>query len=907
MDNPLDPVDYNFDLDYYCPVCDRAIDPNTALTSECAPAPPPTLASAPTPSPSLASAAPSTSSSSKASSKHGPDAPRMRRSASGASSSSAHHHPPSHSKAPLKRNKSWGRLHHGPHGAGARYHRTHSHTALHALAPLAPAGGEKAAAKKAAGGGGKAAKVKEEIIEVIETDPPSDEGGMSGHGMYCSDECRRIDEARNALQLAHLTGQPLTTSPEVELLQRSHSHVELPSASVPPPFDAMSRRRSSGLSAASSTGSGSTASYGFSSVGVLSPIFSAAPTANPDAAASSGQTSFPFPAQPPPPARSASAASSLPSHLARPPPSVAHASGSLPPPLAGSSAHNPPFLNFAARRKSRGAEHAGSYAYRPSLTDRGMSSDALYTLGGAASSAAGAGGAAGLGMGERSLSLTDAAGAARLSAANRSASVDHLAGLAAQDAMGERARPPSALSGFRSMTPLSGTSSQNPSLSPARPRSTLSRSSTSSLPSSRRDESRERGARRPRFSEESLQEDEAEREERNEGRGSRFFVGSAPTRVGSAMGLGRRQRGPSFGEPSVAEASSLQPSTSPTLSRPIGLHPRHRPASSASLALMGTSLGRSYDAAPRPWGGPRRSESVASLSGFVALGEIASPSPSATPMPPVSTSAASTGIPATSSSYRAPPPSHAYSPTSSDAPSTSSTGFSALSRSRSRGSSTDLTSHYNPILSTSAVSSRSSSSGYRGGSSGAGGASSGPAGQAGAGSAMKRTGSISRSRKGLLMTPSASGSNLAAIGGAAPSSGASLLPPPLPSLHTSSSSAAPTLSFVTPANAASTNPAFSYLKTEPSAPSPPPPLAPPSLASHARTLSHDRLVSPVLAEPPKYPVYDVEAFRRASGSSRSGSGSARPGRATSEPEAEGQMLPPPVPQRKRLFYFSQEE
>lgn len=53
---------------------------------------------------------------------------------------------------------------------------------------------------------------------------------------------------------------------------------------------------------------------------------------------------------------------------------------------------------------------------------------------------------------------------------------------------------------------------------------------------------------------------------------------------------------------------------------------------------MGSSLGESYERGPRP--GPKRSDSVASLSGFVAQGEMTIPS---APLPPPdSASSAST-------------------------------------------------------------------------------------------------------------------------------------------------------------------------------------------------------------------------------------------------------------------------
>jgi len=72
-----------------------------------------------------------------------------------------------------------------------------------------------------------------------------------------------------------------------------------------------------------------------------------------------------------------------------------------------------------------------------------------------------------------------------------------------------------------------------------------------------------------------------------------------------------------------------------------------RSASSASLALMGTSLGKSLE--PRAWAGPNRTASSASLSGFTAQGELTLPGSGLPPPPPVSSSATSTVITASSS------------------------------------------------------------------------------------------------------------------------------------------------------------------------------------------------------------------------------------------------------------------
>lgn len=115
------------------------------------------------------------------------------------------------------------------------------------------------------------------------------------------------------------------------------------------------------------------------------------------------------------------------------------------------------------------------------------------------------------------------------------------------------ARPPSALSAFRSMTPISNYSSSstgasNPSTSPVRPRSLLSQSS-SSTSASRRATSEyypSNGA----FAEEEAGEEQERRRSRSRSRKkeARFFVGSAPS-VSPTMSRGlSRGRGPSFGE-----------------------------------------------------------------------------------------------------------------------------------------------------------------------------------------------------------------------------------------------------------------------------------------------------------------------------------------------------------------------
>jgi hypothetical protein len=96
-----------------------------------------------------------------------------------------------------------------------------------------------------------------------------------------------------------------------------------------------------------------------------------------------------------------------------------------------------------------------------------------------------------------------------------------------------------------------------------------------------------------------------------------------------------------------------------------------------------------------------------------------------------------------------------------------------------------------------------------------------------------------------------------------------------------------------PANAASTNPALSYLKNEDLSSGPPLP-PPPLSALSSRTLSYDQLLPLAPVQPPTYTIRDI----------------AQPSLATREGgTGDGAMLPPPVPswtkrERKKLFYFS---
>ncbi|BGP38260.1 hypothetical protein JCM10449v2_002189 [Rhodotorula kratochvilovae] len=801
----------DLEIDAYCVVCDRALPAHavpagapSSSSSAAAPPPPPSFPAAnPVASTSTAPPAPPSSSSqrSRASDGSAPSAPaaagapRLKRTGSSTSNSTAGSGR-SGSGAALRRNKSLGKVH--ARGTSAHGHRSHSHANLAALAPIDAAGGGAAGKGKKALAERRPSKVaKEEVVEIIELDADEDERGAAPQGIYCSDECRRIDEARNALTLAYLgAGPQYSASPFAEsALARADSSSSLGSHL---PFDAMARRRSSGLSSTSSfTPSRSN----------LSPIQSAAPSA---AVGQFDDGAFPFPPQ-------------VSSSSFGGPPASRSAAYSAPAPTASSLPAHPPLLNFAARRRSRGHEVTGGYSYRPSLMERVSSSEGRASPGGGVWLGAERGfsrpasaveGAAVSGAPRAARSLSTGGGAGGMGARAQSSEA-----LSAME--GYAGRPPSALASLRSMTPLGDA----PSLAQPSP-----------LPSSPA-----RAAYRPKMSPRaelprslSAQPDLATSPLARHS----FLVGSAP---GPSASVPRR-RGPSFGEPTLPETRPLElPSSRPTSA---GL--QRRSASSASLALMGTSLGRSYE--PRPWAGPKRSESTASLSGLVVHGEMATTSPPPLPPPAVSSSSASTVIPANSS------PRH---------------------RSPARPPSSPSSASSYAISHSSAFSARSSTAG----------SSDHPSSSLGSTHAPARGKSQSRGRSaaGLAMTPS--GTNL--------SSGASEAAP-----------VRPPASAV--ANAASANPALSYLKgDDASRPAPPPP------PQHQRSFSWQQIPGV-----PTYAAYDVDAFRAARASPASSGERGRAGavaaseKAPAQEEQEGPMLPPPLPRqakdRKRLFYFSDE-
>ncbi|PRQ74120.1 hypothetical protein AAT19DRAFT_15687 [Rhodotorula toruloides] len=556
----------------------------------------------------------------------------------------------------------------------------------------------------------------------------------------------------------------------------------------------MSRRRSSGMS-----------SYAQSSVvSTLSPILSAAPTANlggfdPTSGA------FPFPPQAP-------------------------SSVSPQPPLPSTSptVGSPMMLNFGARRRSRGAEALGSYPYRPSLMERVSSSDGVdESIGSAGGVWQGAergfsrpGSSEGpLGLPKTARSMSSGVGSL-YGRSVRSARTQSFDGLATLGEAGARdsARPTS--HSLRSSSHFSQPSlaSYSPSLAAhPEPEHTIPRAASA----------------QPALATSPLA--------RNS-----FVVGSAPH--------ARRSRA-SFGEPTLAETHPPPRAASTTPARHINGSGPHRPqrsSSSASLALMGSSLGKSYERSP--WAGPKRSDSVASLSGFVAQGEMAIPS--APLPPPVSASSASTVIPAStvrrrpSHSDGRSPPRTAYSPSSASASSYAPSHSSAFSLRSSTAGSSD-----HPNLSSSAGSS------HKG-----------------------RAGSTSRSRPpGLTMTPS--GTNLVLAGHPSasevtPTSSAVATRPASTTRLPPNATAAPV------ANAASTNPSLLHLKSDK-----------PVLAPKDRSFSWDRIPGVTT-----YLALDVDSFR----AERRKSDAAL---ALGERE---EMPPPPVPSarmkdRKKLFYFGDVE
>ena len=365
---------YNFDLELYCIVCDRAIDPTSPLPTTTNFNPP----SAPSPSPRLASPsthtspAPPNSTPSSSRSHNAPppslSAPKLKRTGSGHSTTS---NGQAKVTGGLKRNKSSGKIHHHAAGGGA-HRRNYSHANLHALAPMTNDGG-KGKRVTVTGVGPAAEKVNskqavKELERERERERAKEEASTrhfdSASTLYCSEECRQIDEARNQLTITHLGGSessspaPFPLSSPSQATSRSDDFDE-----DEEPYISLARRRSSGMSSTGST------SYTFSSTGErgLSPIMSAAPTSNPSPYFDS--SGFPFPS-----------VSSTSTHLAHNNSQTnmhSHASNSSLNSLPSQQSYQgaPPLLNFSSRRQSRGAHSSGAYSYRPSLMERVHSTD----------------------------------------------------------------------------------------------------------------------------------------------------------------------------------------------------------------------------------------------------------------------------------------------------------------------------------------------------------------------------------------------------------------------------------------------------------------------------------------------------------------------------------------------------
>ncbi|GAA6016978.1 hypothetical protein JCM11491_006115 [Sporobolomyces phaffii] len=646
-----DPGEYDFDLELYCIVCDRQIDPTSASAvptdshrsprrqsasgSAPAPAPSPSLHLATSVNTSPAPPNPTPSSHPRAPPPAG--APKLKRSGSGHSAAATSTHAAG-TGGGLKRNKSLGRVggHHHPH-----HRKNHSHANLHALAPMTggakkvpvTAVGPAAAAERDKGKGRDRDKERENDVALVVST------------LYCSEECKRIDEARNQLALAHLGGSD-SPIPAPFPLPSPNSDVFDPDEE---PHASMIRRRSSGVSSVGST------SYAFSSTGErgLSPIMSAAPTSNPTPYLDS--SGFPFP----------SVSSSSSPFTARGSPQNAmtsHPSNSSLNSLPSQQAA--PVLNFSSRRQSRGAHSSGAYSYRPSLMERVHSTDSQDSN------------ASERGASRTARSLSIGGGGLSAGLFNRVRSMDGLAMMGRSDSessdregrQGQNHRPPSALSSLRSMTPISN---GTPLSSSGRPRPPLANMRYSEPTSSSHQGIEERPPT-TRIASDSLASSESRSRSRSRkppqaGRlpsrtrsrppptTSPLHGGSDPPEpvVGSLPAP--RSRGLSLGSPTLTTS----------LLRPVPVAPdsvlaNRRASSSASLALLGSSVSKSYDhrsGGPlAAWTGLRRTDSTAGLSGLNAVGEMSAPSSSLSSLPPSSSSTASTFIPAPST-YQPRPPS----------------------------------------------------------------------------------------------------------------------------------------------------------------------------------------------------------------------------------------------------------
>ncbi|GAA5995004.1 hypothetical protein JCM5350_006840 [Sporobolomyces pararoseus] len=709
-----DQGEYDFDLELYCIVCDRQIDPRSASlpTDSNRSSGPPT---APSPSPRLAtsvntSPAPPNPTPSSSRSTHPPPsaavAPKLKRTGSGHSTTSNGTGNKSHGTGGgaggLKRNKSLGKVH---HAAGGVHRRNHSHANLHGLAPMTNGGGGKKVTVTAVGPAAEREKEKEKGKEKERESAKEQANSRQidvASTLYCSEECKRIDEARNQLTLAHL-GSSNSPSPAPFPLSSPSSTDDFDQDG---PYASMVRRRSSGVSSSGST------SYAFSSQGErgLSPIMSAAPTSNP--APYLDSSGFPFPS-----------VSSSSSTFARHSPQsliASHPSNSSLNSLPSQQSYQgpAPLLNFSSRRQSRGAHSSGAYSYRPSLMERVHSTDSTDS---------------GVSETRNARSLTIGGGSLSAGLFNRVKSMDGLVAMGRSDSetsdregrQAQSHRPPSALSSLRSMTPiLNGP----PSVSSNRSRPPLASSRYSEPASSSVPAINDRPSA-PRIASDSIASSDSRSRSRSRKSPhpslppsrarsrpppttSPLIAGSDPPEpvVGSLPTT--RSRGLSFGSPT----------STTTFLRPVPVAPsesllaNRRTSSSASLALLGSSLSRSHDHRAGPlanWASLKRTDSTAGLSGLNAVGEISAPSASSPP--PSSSSTASTFIPAPSTyqqRHHAPPsrhherprrPSSSHSHPHSSPSSTSSFGpsQSSVRTSSSRRSTAASSDHWQGVASTS--------------------------------------------------------------------------------------------------------------------------------------------------------------------------------------------------------------
>ncbi|BGP54144.1 hypothetical protein JCM8202_003146 [Rhodotorula sphaerocarpa] len=268
---------YAFDIDAYCTVCDRVIA-HAPVPPAAAAAPAPASASSgsrrdsatlATSSAGRAAFAPRSAGLSSTSAKSNELHPggagaapvagtKMRRTSSGTNKAAA----AAAATSGLKRNKSLHKVHHGHHHAhhppptAAARRKNGSHSNVAALATKPP---PKSSSRNL---------VREEIIEILDDDELAEPVVT---GLYCSEECRLIDEARNDLVLSSLGA-----------------------SASPVPAPAFSRRRSSTATTSTAASAMSGISTRFSP-SILSPIPSAAPSASIGQFDAAANSAFPFP------------------------------------------------------------------------------------------------------------------------------------------------------------------------------------------------------------------------------------------------------------------------------------------------------------------------------------------------------------------------------------------------------------------------------------------------------------------------------------------------------------------------------------------------------------------------------------------------------------------------------------